>query len=112
MSDARLQALQARIRPHFLFNSINAVLSLMRSEPHRAETALEDLAELFRNLMADNRALTTFGEEVSLTRQYLNLEQLRMGDRLVVDWQVDASSESAAVPPLLLQPLQCLGYHH
>ncbi len=103
--DARLQALQARIRPHFLFNSINAVLSLMRREPRRAETALEDLAELFRNLMADNRALTTFGEEVSLTRQYLNLEQLRMGDRLVVDWQVDASSESAAVPPLLLQPL-------
>ena len=105
LSEARLQALQARIRPHFLFNSINAVLSLMRREPHRAETALEDLAELFRNLMADNRALTTFGEEVSLTRQYLNLEQLRMGDRLVVDWQVDASSESAAVPPLLLQPL-------
>jgi two-component system sensor histidine kinase AlgZ len=105
LSDARLQALQARIRPHFLFNSINAVLSLMRREPRRAETALEDLAELFRNLMADNRALTTFGEEVSLTRQYLNLEQLRMGDRLVVDWQVDAPTEAAAVPPLLLQPL-------
>lgn len=105
LSDARLQALQARIRPHFLFNSINAVLSLMRREPRRAETALEDLAELFRNLMADNRALTTFGEEVALTRQYLNLEQLRMGDRLVVDWQIDASSEQAAVPPLLLQPL-------
>lgn len=105
LSEARLQALQARIRPHFLFNSINAVLSLMRRDAKRAETALEDLADLFRSLMADNRALTTFGEEASLTRQYLNLEQLRLGDRLVVDWQIEPPAEEAAVPPLLLQPL-------
>ncbi len=105
LAEARLQALQARIRPHFLFNSLNAVLSLMRAEPRRAESALEDLAELFRNLMADNRTLITFAEEVSLTRQYLNLEHLRLGERLQVEWRLDPRADSAAVPALLLQPL-------
>ena len=105
LSEARLQALQARIRPHFLFNSLNAVLSLVRSDPRRAESALENLAELFRNLMADNRALTSLGEEIALTRSYLELEQLRLGERLHVDWQVQPSAETAAVPPLMLQPL-------
>ena len=105
LSEARLQALQARIRPHFLFNSINAVLSLMRSDPKRAEGALEDLAELFRTLMADTRALTSFGEELALTRRYLALEHLRLADRLAVDWQIDPGTEVASVPPLLLQPL-------
>ena len=105
LAEARLQALQARIRPHFLFNSLNAVLSLLRSEPRRAESALEDLAELFRNLMADNRTLTTFAEEVSLTRQYLNLEHLRLGERLQVEWRLDLRADSAAVPALMLQPL-------
>ncbi|HEY2815915.1 MAG TPA: histidine kinase, partial [Casimicrobiaceae bacterium] len=79
ITEARLQALQARIRPHFLFNSINAVLSLVRSEPQRAETALEDLAELFRVLMRDNRDLTPLENEVQLCRQYLDLEKLRLG---------------------------------
>jgi len=105
LSDARLQALQARIRPHFLFNSINAVLLLMRRDAARAETALEDLAELFRSLMADNRSMTSFGEEIELTRRYLELEQLRLGERLAVDWQIDPVCEAASVPPLLLQPL-------
>ena len=73
LNDARLQALQARIRPHFLFNSLNAVLSLIRREPQRAEEALEDLAELFRALMHDNRRLTTFADELALCRQYLAL---------------------------------------
>ena len=105
LSEARLQALQARIRPHFLFNSLNAVLSLMRTEPRRAETALEDMADLFRVLMADNRELSTLGREVELTRQYLNLEQLRLGDRLKVDWHVDKMPADARVPPMVLQPL-------
>lgn len=105
LSEARLQALQARIRPHFLFNSINAVLSLIRSEPKRAEQALEDLAELFRVLMADNRELIPLGQEVALCRQYLRLEQLRLGERLRVEWQVDNMPEDALVPPLVLQPL-------
>jgi two-component system sensor histidine kinase AlgZ len=105
LSEARLQALQARIRPHFLFNSINAVLSLIRQEPKRAETALEDMAELFRVLMADNRELTPLAREVELCRQYLGLEQLRLGDRLVVEWHIDNMPGDALVPPLVLQPL-------
>jgi len=105
LADARLQALQARIRPHFLFNCINAVLSLIRSEPKRAEGALEDLAELFRALMQDNRRLSTLAEEVALCRQYLNLEQLRLGERLHIDWDIAAMPEDALVPQLLLQPL-------
>ena len=105
LTDARLQALQARIRPHFLFNSLNAVLSLMRSEPTRAEEALEDLAELFRALMQDNRRLTTLADELALCRQYLNLEQLRLGGRLQLDWDIDTMPPDALVPQLLLQPL-------
>jgi two-component system sensor histidine kinase AlgZ len=105
LAEARLQALQARIRPHFLFNSLNAVLGIMRSDPRRAETALEDLAELFRVLMADNRKLSTLQREVELTRQYLQIEQLRLGPRLQVDWHIDEMPEDALVPPLVLQPL-------
>ena len=105
LSEARLQALQARIRPHFLFNSINAVLSLIRKEPRRAELALEDMAELFRVLMADNRELTLLTRELDLCRQYLGIEQLRLGSRLKVEWQLDAIPGDALVPPLVLQPL-------
>ena len=105
LTEARLQALQARIRPHFLFNSINAVLSLIRSEPKRAERMLEDMAELFRVLMADNRKLTPLEDEVELCRRYLEIEQIRLGDRLVVTWQIDNLPKAALVPPLILQPL-------
>ena len=105
LTDARLQALQARIRPHFLFNSLNAVLSLIRSDPKRAEETLEDLAELFRALMQDNRRLTTLADEIALCRQYLNLEQLRLGERLRIDWDIATMPEDALVPQLLLQPL-------
>lgn len=105
LTEARLQALQARIRPHFLFNSLNAVLSLMRAEPRRAETALEDLSELFRALMADNRKLIPLQRELELCRQYLDIESLRLEDRLNVQWQVDDLPEDVMVPPLLLQPL-------
>jgi two-component system sensor histidine kinase AlgZ len=102
---ARLQALQARIRPHFLYNSLNAVLSLIRAEPRRAETALEDLADLFRVLMQDNRELAPLAREVDLCRQYLDLEQLRLGARLQVAWQVEDMPADALVPPLVLQPI-------
>jgi two-component system sensor histidine kinase AlgZ len=105
LSEARLQALQARIRPHFLFNTLNAVLSLIRKDARRAEAAIEDLAELYRMVMADAKNLTTLARELDLTRQYLNLEQLRLGDRLVVDWQTAEAPRDALVPPLLLQPL-------
>lgn len=105
LSEARLQALQARIRPHFLFNSINAVLSLIRQDPKRAEVALEDLSDLFRVLMADNRELTPLLREVELCRQYLDLEQLRLGERLRIEWHIDKMPRDALVPPLVLQPL-------
>ncbi len=105
ITEARLQALQARIRPHFLFNSITAVLSLVRTDPRRAEVALEDMADLFRVLMRDNRELTPLEDEVELCRQYLELEQLRLGDRLTVDWNVKSMPADALVPPLMLQPL-------
>ena len=109
IAEARLQALQARIRPHFLFNSINAVLSLIRSQPKRAETALEDMADLFRVLMADNRDLVPLTQEIALSRQYLALEKLRLDERLKVTWQIDDMPADALtvalIPPLILQPL-------
>ena len=105
LAEARLQALQARIRPHFLFNSINAVLSLIRQDPKRAETALQDMAELFRVLMADNRDLAPLVREVDLCRQYLNLEQLRLGGRLRVEWRTERMPRDAMVPAMVLQPL-------
>ena len=109
LMEARLQALQARIRPHFLFNSLNAVLSLIRTEPRRAENALEDLADLFRVLMNDPRSMATLDDEFRLCRQYLSIEQIRLGERLRVDWDIEALSDEllrrAQVPMLLLQPL-------
>jgi two-component system sensor histidine kinase AlgZ len=105
VAEARIQALQARIRPHFLYNSINAVLSLIRSEPKRAERALEDLADLFRVLMADNSALVPLSKEIGIARQYLAIEQLRLGERLQVDWSIAEMPADALVPALLLQPL-------
>jgi two-component system, LytTR family, sensor histidine kinase AlgZ len=107
--EARLQALQARIRPHFLFNSLNAVLSLIRDEPRRAETALEDLADLFRVFMSDPRSMTTLENEIRLCRQYLSIEKIRLGDRLQVQWRAENMSDNvlrkAQIPLLLLQPL-------
>lgn len=105
VTEARLQALQARIRPHFLFNSLNAVLSLVRTDQRRAELALEDLSELFRALMRENRELTPLENEIELTRAYLGLEQLRLGDRLQVIWHIDKMPAEALIPPLIIQPL-------
>jgi len=105
LAEARLQALTARIRPHFLFNSLNAVLSLIRSEPQRAETALEELAELFRALMRDHRDLLPLADEIALCRQYLNLEKLRLGERLNVEWEIADIPTDLKIPPLMLQPL-------
>ncbi|MGP1716710.1 MAG: sensor histidine kinase [Methylophilus sp.] len=105
IAEARLQALQARIRPHFLFNSLNAVLSLIRSHPQRAETALEDMAELFRVLMADNRALVPLAQEIELCQQYLSIEKLRLDERLQCEWHMAEISAGIMIPPLILQPL-------
>ncbi len=109
LGEARLQALQARIRPHFLFNSLNAVLALIRSDPRRAETALEDMADLFRVLMRDGRDLTSLADEIRLCEQYLSIEKIRLGERLQVHWDTSAIHadvlRQAQIPSLLLQPL-------
>lgn len=105
VTEARLMALTARIRPHFLFNSLNAVLGVIRADPRRAEAALEELADLFRALMKDNRELVPLSEEIALARQYLALERLRLGERLQVRWDVESCPPDALVPPLMLQPL-------
>ena len=105
IGEARLQALQARIRPHFLFNSINAVMSLVRTEPQRAERALQDMADLFRVLMSENRELVRLEDEVNLCWQYLELESLRLGERLQIAWHIDKMPKDAMVPPLILQPI-------
>ena len=102
---SRLQALQARIRPHFLFNSINAVLGIVRADPKRAEAALEDMSDLFRMAMAYSGDLVPARQEVALARQYLALEQLRLGERLKVNWRMDDMPADALLPPLMLQPL-------
>jgi len=103
--EARLQALQARIRPHFLFNTINAVLSIVRADPKRAETALEDMADLFRMAMDEPRELVALSKEVELARQYLAIETLRLGERLKVNWDMQSMPPDALIPPLILQPL-------
>ena len=105
LAEARLQALQARIRPHFLFNSLNAVLALIRRDPQRAERALEDLADLFRTLMSDARQFVRLAEEIALLERYAELEQLRLGARLRITWELDGAPTDALLPPLVLQPL-------
>jgi two-component system sensor histidine kinase AlgZ len=102
---ARIRALQARIRPHFLFNSMNTIASLTRTQPARAEQAIEDLADLFRVNLSDARGQITLAEEIEVARTYQRIEQLRLGERLTVLWDVAALPEQALVPSLLLQPL-------
>jgi len=102
---ARVRALQARIRPHFLFNSMNTIASLTRSDPQRAEAAVEDLADLFRANLRDARGHIALKDELEIARIYQRIEQLRLGDRLRVDWQVDTLPMQAQVPCLLIQPL-------
>jgi two-component system sensor histidine kinase AlgZ len=105
LAEARLQALQARIRPHFLFNSLNAVLALIRRDPKRAERTLEDLADLFRTLMADVRQFVRLADEIALLERYAEIEQLRLGERLRISWELDAAPSDALLPPMVLQPL-------
>ena len=105
LAEARLQALQARIRPHFLFNSLNAVLGLIRRDPRRAERTLEDLADLIRALMSDGRSLVRLADEIALVERYAAIEQLRLGERLRLSWELDSAPGDAMLPALILQPL-------
>lgn len=105
LSDARLMALQARIRPHFLYNSLNTVLGLIRQDPRRAESVLENLADLFRALMAEARILVPLERELDLAKAYVEVENIRLGERLKVFWHCDGAPLQAEVPQLILQPL-------
>jgi len=102
---ARLAELQSRIRPHFLFNTLNTALALVRLDPARAEVVLEDLAELFRVAISDSSESVSLADEVELAQRYLAIEQIRFGERLKVSWELDPDAGAARVPPLLLQPL-------
>lgn len=102
---ARLAELQARIRPHFLFNSLNSAIALVREDPARAESLLEDLSELFRHALVFQGESVTLAEEVQVARRYLAIEQVRFGERLRVEWSIDPRAGSARVPALFLQPL-------
>lgn len=104
-ASARLEALQARIRPHFFFNCMNTIASLTRSDPVLAERAVEDLADLFRASLADARAPVAVAEEIAFVERYLNIERLRLGPRLVVDWALEELPPDARLPLLSLQPI-------
>ena len=104
-AQSRVRALQARIRPHFLFNSMNTIASLTRTDPRAAEQAIADLSDLFRASLREHRERIPLGSEIEIARAYERVERLRLGDRLRVDWQVDALPMDTPVPALFLQPL-------
>ncbi len=102
---ARIEALQARIRPHFLFNSMNSIASLIVSDPVLAEQLVEDLADLFRQSLATEQTEVSLQEEVTLCRRFARIEGLRLGPRLQVDWSIDEQAEAVRIPRFTLQPL-------
>jgi len=102
---SRIQALQSRIRPHFLFNSMNIIASLIATDPETAESVVEDLAELFRASLNDAGNQVTLAEELALCERYVRIERLRLGDRLKIDWDIGPRTESVKIPLLTLQPL-------
>ena len=104
-SRARLDALQARIRPHFLFNSMNVIASLTRDKPAVAEEAIEDLSDLFRVTLKEGSGQTTLQEEFDLGKRYLRLEKLRLGDRLNIEWNIADAPADIKIPSLTIQPL-------
>ncbi len=102
---ARIDALQARIRPHFLFNSLNTIAATIATDPRKAESLVEDLSDLFRASIGQSQRLIQLADEGRLASSYMNMERLRLGERLVVDQALDALPEDALIPPLTLQPL-------
>lgn len=104
-ADARVQALQSRIRPHFLFNCMNTIASLTRRDPKLAEEATEDLADLFRVSLQEAKRMSTVAEEISLCKRYLRIESHRFGDRLKTVWETDDLPEHVQLPNLTLQPI-------
>ncbi|MGD2074485.1 MAG: histidine kinase [Gammaproteobacteria bacterium] len=104
-AQVRVQALQARIRPHFLFNSMNSIAALTRSDPVRAEQAVQDLSDLFRVSLQEAAERVTLDEEIRIAERYLRMEALRLGNRLRVEWDIERLPRKRWVPSLILQPL-------
>ena len=104
-TSARLAELQSRIRPHFLFNTLNSAIALVRAEPAKAEALLEDLSDLFREALKDSGEPVRLAQEIELAQRYLAIEQVRFGERLRVQWALDPAADNALLPPLLMQPL-------
>jgi len=104
-SEARVQALQSRIRPHFLFNSLNSIAALIPEDPQKAELAIEDLADLFRSALQDSGKASTLDDELAVVEKYLRIEQHRLGSRLLVKWNLGETPMDAQMPALILQPL-------
>ena len=102
---SRYEALQARMRPHFLFNSLNSIAALVGTRPAEAETLIEDMAELMRSGLEARARLVPLAEELTLARAYLRIEQARLGERLNVEWDIDPAAERLEVPLLSVQPL-------
>ena len=104
-AQARISALQALIRPHFLFNSMNTIASLTRTDPRQAEAAVEDLSDLLRASLSSNRERTTLEEELEVAAIYQRIEKLRLGERLRIHWNIDELPLRARIPSLAIQPL-------
>lgn len=102
---SRYQALQSRIRPHFLFNCMNTIASLTRKAPDLAEQSIEDLADLFRASLLEPSQTHKIADEWKICQTYLRIEEHRLGDRLQVEWDIEALPKDAMIPPLSLQPL-------
>lgn len=110
--ESRIQALQSRIRPHFLFNSMNMIASLIGSDPIKAERVVEDLADLFRHALTGNHTLVPLRDELNLCRRYINLEKMRLGERLSIVWEISDYGSGVQIPCLTLQPvLENAVYH-
>ena len=110
-SRAQIQALRARIRPHFLFNSMNTIASLIAVAPEKAEQAIEDLSDLFRASLRE-QDMNSLNDEIELARSYLAIESLRLGERLQTDWQLDPALKDVEVPALCIQPLAENAIYH
>jgi two-component system sensor histidine kinase AlgZ len=104
-AQARISALQSLIRPHFLFNSMNTIASLTRTDPRQAEEAVEDLSDLLRASLSSTRNRTSLKEELEVAAIYQRIEKLRLGDRLNIRWQIDELPMRARIPSLTIQPL-------
>jgi two-component system sensor histidine kinase AlgZ len=109
---AKLEVLRSRLRPHFLFNTMNIIASLVRSAPDQAVTAIEDMADLFRSMLGESENLVPVNNEIAIAKKYLDIEALRLDNRLRVDWDIGKFPRKAVMPVLSLQPLLENAIHH